>query len=241
MGADVFRVDYRLTPAVAPEREYHFVLDAVTLERMDPRPEPVPSWARLEFHQCAVCPLDAGCHEYCPLAVRLAEVVERFGELISYEPLRLEVVTAERTVLQDTTAQRALGSLLGLLMATSGCPLTRFLRPMARFHLPLADEIETVYRAVSMYLLAQYLRHARGATADFDLDGLRARYATVRQVNMGVAERLRAALENDAAVGGVVILDMYAVAIPQVLDDALEEIEPIFSPYLAPGDGAGGG
>jgi hypothetical protein len=35
-------------------------------------------------------------------------------------------------------------------------------KPMARFHLPLASEEETIYRATTMYLLAQYfLREVR--------------------------------------------------------------------------------
>ncbi len=57
----------------------------------------------------------------------------------------------------ETTAQQAMSSVLGLIMATAGCPWTDRLRPMARFHLPFASEAETVYRSVCMFLLARDL------------------------------------------------------------------------------------
>jgi hypothetical protein len=40
-------------------------------------------------------------------------------------------------------------------VATSGCRYTAYFKPMARFHLPFANEEETAYRAISMYLLSQ--------------------------------------------------------------------------------------
>lgn len=65
--------------------------------------------------------------------------------------------------------QRGLSSLLGLILATRDCTYTRYFRPMARFHLPLASEEETIYRAASMYLLAQYLRANDGKQVDINL------------------------------------------------------------------------
>jgi hypothetical protein len=79
--------------------------------------------------------------------------LEVFDRIISYDTIRLDVTTRERFISQDTTAQRGISSLLGLLIATSGCPHTRFLRPMARHHLPFASCEETLYRAASMYAL----------------------------------------------------------------------------------------
>ena len=58
-------------------------------------------------------------------------------------------------------------------MATSGCPHMDFFKPMARFHLPLANAEETVYRATSMYLLAQYFLQREGKEADMELEGLK--------------------------------------------------------------------
>ena len=64
--------------------------------------------------------------------------------------------------MRETSAQQAMSSVLGLIMATSGCPWTDRLRPMARFHLPFASEAETLYRSVGMFLLARELVGADG-------------------------------------------------------------------------------
>jgi len=81
----------------------------------------------------------------------LVDLVTRCEELVSYDQIDVRVVTDEWTI-----TQRAISALMGLIMATSGCPKTAYLKPMARFHLPLASEDEAVYRVTSMYLLAQY-------------------------------------------------------------------------------------
>lgn len=92
----------------------------------------------------------------------------------------MQPATTERTVSAETSAQQGLGSLLGLIMATSGCPHTVFFKPMARFHLPFSNESETIYRAVSMYLLSQYFTTREGAPIDAGLDGLRDIYDKIQ-------------------------------------------------------------
>ena len=90
----------------------------------------------------------------------MAPAVESLKELVSFDTVGVTVTQAERTVHAETSAQQALSSVLGLIMATSGCPWTDRLRPMARFHLPFASEAETVYRSVCMFLLARDLKAA---------------------------------------------------------------------------------
>jgi hypothetical protein len=104
---------------------------------------------------------------------------------------------------------------------------------MARFHLPFSNPEETVYRATSMYLLAQYFLKKRGRSADLDLTGLREIYHTIGVVNDAVAKRLRAAIEADSAVNAIIVLDIYAKAIPVVIEESLEEIRYLFAPYFS--------
>jgi len=85
---------------------------------------------------------------------------------------------------------------------------------MARFHLPFADVDETLYRATSMYLLAQYFRQQEGKAGDFELEGLKHIYDNIQLVNAAVADRLRAATKTDATVNAIIILDTFAQAIP---------------------------
>lgn len=195
-------------------------------------PEAPASWTKLEFHQCPNCTLDPRNVPHCPAAVQLAPLANICDARPSHETVELRVTTPERNVCQTTTLQRALGSLFGLVFAASGCPHTRVFRPMARFHLPLASEGETTYRAASMYLLAQYFRARHGREVDLELGGLAEIYRNVQLVNKGLAQRLRAAIDGDAAVNAVVLLDLLAKALPYSITESLNELEELFAPYL---------
>ncbi|MBU0479464.1 MAG: hypothetical protein KKG47_00045 [Proteobacteria bacterium] len=191
-----------------------------------------PFWTRLDFYQCPNCPLQTDRVTYCPAAIALIPVINCFEGVVSHDEMHLEVITEERRVLQKTSAQRAIGSMMGLVFATSGCPHTKYFRPMARHHLPLANSDETIMRAVSMYLLAQYFRANIGETPDLKLEGLGKIYKEIQVVNMAMAERLRAAVGADSSINAVILLDMYAKAMPYVIEDALEEIRYLFRAYL---------
>ena len=206
-------------------------LDDTTLQLTN-KTEDKPPWTVLTFQQCPHCPLDVAGHPHCPAALHLVDVVHSFESLTSHDELEVEIRTEERIIFQKTTAQRAIGSMMGLIMATSGCPHTAFFRPMARFHLPLASEAETIYRASSMYFLAQYFRHQCQEKIDLELEGLKEIYKNIQIVNRTIAERIRAATETDSSINAVIFLDMYAKAMPYVIRDTLEEIRYLFTPYL---------
>ncbi len=209
-------------------------LDEQTLLQVSAPAENLPHWTRLDFHRCSNCPFDPGETQDCPLAVTLITPVAVFAGRESHNQVSVNVSQSQREVSATVSAQRALSSLLGLLMATSGCPHLRFFRPMARHHLPFADAAETVYRAMSMYLLGQYMRRRVGLEADFELEGLRDIYTRVRQVNLGMSERMRDADTVDSPVNAVVLLDLFAQAVPYSVDDALEEFSELFANYLEP-------
>ena len=103
---------------------------------------------------------------------------------------------------------------------------------MARFHLPFATEEETIYRSTSMYLLAQYFLKKDDQTVDLEFKKLSKIYNNIQIVNTAIAERLRAATETDSAVNAVILLDMYAQTLPCVIEESLDEIRYLFSPFL---------
>ena len=191
-----------------------------------------PEWARLTFHQCSNCTLKSEDYPYCPVARRLPPLIEMANQLSSYDRIVVEVEHRARLVSQVTSAQRALSSLLGLVMATSECPHTAYLRPMARFHLPLATEEETAYRAASMYLLAQYFLHREGQPVDFNLDGLARIYNQLQQVNIAMVKRIRDASSQDTASNAIVLLDILAKGVPYSIEDSMSEYRDLFSAYL---------
>jgi len=227
------RVEYRFRFADGAAAEFVVELDEETLAPGDPPPGTPPAWTLLELHQCPNCPLRAQTHPHCPLCVRITPLVERFRGIRSIDEIELEVVTRERRTTQRTTAQRAVGSLLGLLSATSGCPHTAWFKPMARFHLPLASEEETIFRATAMYLLAQYFRSLDGGAPDLSFEGLTRIYRQIHVVNTALAERLRAATHADSSVNAVIILDMFTKSVPVVIEESLGEIRHLFTSYLA--------
>ncbi len=213
-------------------REYAIQLDRQSLECIKPDDSSGPDWAALDFHQCPNCPLDVATVHRCPVAENLAPLISLIDDLNSFDNVRVSVTFDDREMTIESTMQRAVSSLLGLIMATSACPFTTLFRPMARFHQPLSNDLETIFRASATYLIAQYFRVKDGFDFDAELEGLKKVYQNIQVVNKALATRLRAACEQDAAVNAVILLDLFAKEIPYSIDDALEDIRFMFEPYL---------
>lgn len=194
----------------------------------------LPPWTELGFHQCGNCPLSAAHTKHCPMAVRLVPLVALFDKVRSYDDVTAQVESDERTVTKRTSVQRVLRSLMGLLSASSDCPRIEFLKPMAHYHLPFSSREETVYRVVSTYLLAQYFLRQQGKPADAGLEGLKAHYRDLQQVNQGMAARLGAIRheQGDSSVNALVLLDLFAHSLPESIDADLEELMPAFQEFL---------
>lgn len=227
-------ITYRLQANSGKHHEFTIKLNGEDLSLCESNETSLPSWAQLDFHQCLDCPLNASDSPYCPAAVSLIPLAEEITDIQSYDSMHAEIIYNDRTVSLDTSAQRIISSMLGLLMAVSGCPNTEFLRPMARFHIPLASEEETIYRAASMYLLAQYFRMRENLIPDLAMDGLTHQYQILQRVNKSMADRLRSAEGKDAGVNAVILLDLFAKAMPQSVEESMLELRYLFSSYLDP-------
>ena len=87
----------------------------VNVYRESPRPrDDRAEWTRLGYHQCTNCPLSKEEHKYCPVAVDIEEVAERFKDILSYEQATVRVLSKEREYLKKCDIQTGLKSLLGL-------------------------------------------------------------------------------------------------------------------------------
>ena len=209
-----------------------FFLNSQTLDLLNDIPEELPAWTRLDFHQCPNCTLSAQGNSYCPIACHLVNLSGIFRRLLSYDKIHVQIITPQRLTSKETDAQKGISSLMGLIMATSGCPHTAFFKPMARHHLPFANADETVYRAASMYLLAQYFLYKKGKKADWDLEGLRDIYSNIQMLNRSIIERLRQIVDKDSAINALLILNVFAQTLSLVLDGSLEDVRYLFEPYL---------
>ncbi len=224
-------IRYRFCLGDGRDELFEIRLDPLTAEPLDPLPDDLPAWTRMGFAQCPNCTLTPVDEAPCPLAGRLVPLVSRLGHLTSFSELDLVVETPDRNYSMRVPAQDGIASLMGLINATSGCPKMEFFRPMARFHLPLSNLDETFYRVMSMYMLAQYLRHQRGLDADMEMAGLADHYAEVNVVNKHLVQRLRAAAKEDGTLNAAVLLDMLAMTMPMMLDE-LPRIEGLFGAFL---------
>jgi hypothetical protein len=213
-------------------KHFDIRLDRSNLLLQARRPADLPLWSLLTFEKCEICPLQETEHTYCPIAANLAGVVEEFRNLLSHEKVSVTVVCEDRLYAKDTTVQGGLSPLLGIIMTTSGCPVMEQLKPMVRFHLPFASLDETIFRAVAMYLLAQYFRHQDGKPASWSLEGLQPIYGEVGKVNRDFAKRMRAAAKKDANVNALVNLDVFASMMTFAAEDTLNRLKPYFAALL---------
>jgi hypothetical protein len=130
----------------------------------------------------------------------------------------------------NTTLQVVAGSLMGIYMVTSGCPILDKMRPMVETHLPLYTPEETVYRAITMYLMAQYFRSRNGFEPWWDLKGLADYYKEVQTVNLSFAERLRSISDKgEPTLNAIALLDSHGETVKEsIIFNALAHWERIF-------------
>jgi len=195
--------------------------------------ESPPEWAKLEFEQCPNCPLDPESNEYCPIAVNMSGALMVFNDYLSYEMVNVTIETAERRYQKKVALQDAISSFIGIIMATSGCPVMDHLRPMVRTHLPFSSRTESVYRVISMYLMAQYFRKERGMEPDWDLKNLVELYDEIGKVNHAFSNRMFAQYEKDANINALVILKYVAELLTGTLqNNNLDDMESYFATWL---------
>lgn len=234
---DPIEITYRFQMEGGRKDVFALKLDPASMQIINDVGGQMPGWTALEVSQCGNCPLDPKDSPKCPAAVNMVRLVQRFDTLLSFDEAKVTVVTDERKVYGETTIQRAVCSLMGLLMAASECPLMDFFKPMARFHLPFASKAETIWRATSAYLMAQYFHCSNGAEPDIHFEGLSRIYEEIQIVNLAFAKRLRQACRQDSMINAIILLDMFAQSMPSAIDESLEEIRHLFVPYLSHYDG----
>ncbi len=229
LGKDHKRITYRFFVGHDGPLAVNLLFETDTFRLVISDKAPRPEWAKLENNRCPNCPLPSDC-AYCPAALGIAMFLPLFESRVSHEKVVIEVETPQRTIVSKSTFQTGMASLIGLVCATSGCPLTKFLRPMARFHMPFADEQETLYRSFSSWLLMAYVQQKlNGGKEPITLDGLKRKYQDLSVMNSRLAERLRAGVKRDAALNAVIILDLFAQIAPDNIDGGFEDILDAFT------------
>lgn len=184
-------------------------------------------WTRLEFQQCGNCPLNTQEHKVCPAAADLKTVVEDFKGLPAFRKAWVNVRTTEREYSKMVTLEVALRSLLGVIMATSRCPILGRLKPMARHHLPFASDSEFVLRTLSMYAMRELYRMREGLTPDWELTALTNDFAALQQVNQALWHRVHDVCAGDTNLKAFLSFFSMSSSMTYSLDTQLEKIRPL--------------
>lgn len=214
-------------------KEFTVNLDNETMCLIQAKELIKPDWARLKTFKCKNCTLDEIQHEFCPMVANLVDLIEHFKDRASIEEVDLLIEAPERKYLKHASLQEGLSSLIGIYMVTTGCPILEKLKPMVRYHLPFSTTEESIYRAASMYLLAQFFLNRKGKEPDWNLEKLVTIYSDIQVVNSNVCSKLRDVISNDAFLNALLKLDCSAfyVALRQNTK-MLDEIETLFKAYL---------
>ncbi len=213
-------------------RKFDIHLDRKNLLLLSDRDQDPPAWARLEYKQCSNCPLDIDHNVYCPIAANLTGLVREFTGVASRDQVDVTVVVKERVYCKATSLKEGLSPLLGVIMATSGCPVMEPLKPMARYHLPFASLDETTYRTVAMFLVGQLIRERAGKNPKWGIEGLAKIYGDVKILNKDFSQRMIEAARSDVNVHALVNLNVFALMVPLAAEKMLKELAPYFSSYL---------
>lgn len=223
-------------PATAPLARYKMVFADGGEATLNIPSQPLgtpPDWTRLEHCQCRNCPLQEAQSPFCPFALALVTPLHELAGRQSFDKVRVCIDWNGRHLEQSSTLQRVLSSVIGLVGAASGCPHTRLLSPMAHFHQPFSGAAETLFRALGTYLTGQLLRQQNGLSARYDLEGLMEIYRALREVNLGMAERLRSVTRAEQGINGLVLLDVLAAETLEYMESPQNSFGELFAAYLS--------
>jgi len=223
------RIRYEFIFKSGEEFQYQIDLDQNRQEHPAPVGTP-PEWAKLDVEKCTICPLKSANTEYCPLALRLSPVLS-FSPHSAFESVQVRVHKDTMTIESHTTVQESYRSLIGLIMATSGCPHTGFFKPMAWFHLPFATQDETLFRACATFLFFQFFDPVE-PEAESHFSDLKKVYEQIHIVNQHIAKRLRHASASESAINALTILDIFAQSFMPTLNETLQKLEFLFRPHI---------
>lgn len=228
-----FKITYEFEFQNGSKVAYPLQLDKETVSLIPNQKPPLPPWTKLEHCRCTLCPLPKDKNPHCPIAVNIADLIEHFKNIKSTEHVRITVFTEERTYMKEAPVQRGLSSIFGIIMATSGCPIMNFLKPMARYHLPFSTDEETIVRSISMYLLSQYFIARKSGKPDLSLKQLDRAYSMVQNVNKGICDRISTVIlesksQGDASNNAIIILDTFSQLLTMEIENKLDSLATLF-------------
>lgn len=231
MNDKIYKIIYEFRFEDGKRKVFNIRINPETMNIIKKERKNNPKWTRLEFNQCECCPLTVDAFTYCPIAVNISELVDEFKNVFSYKNCIVRCTAPERTYFKKTTITQGLFSILGVINATSECPIMSFFKPMARFHLPFSTVEETLVRATSIYLLRQYFDYQKGLMPDLDLKKFEAFYIKVKYVNEGILRRIKTVGTKDANKNAIILFHSLAQVFSMDINYRLDTIRFLFDSW----------
>jgi len=122
--------------------------------------------------------------------------------------------------------EEGLRSLMGLIMATSDCPILGKLKPNAQNHLPFASQEEFITRSASQFLLRQYFLYREGHRPDWDFQGLIRINQQLQLLNQAFWQRIHSACESDSNLKALLSFFNLSSSVSFSLETQLQKVRP---------------
>lgn len=218
-------VEYRIT--LDDEHAFNYKIELQRDRLNTTQLTELHDWTRLEHHQCSNCPLSKDQYSHCPAAADLQTVVEDFRGLPAFKKAWVHVCTGEREYSKMVHLEEGLRSLLGVIMATSECPILAQLKPMAKNHLPFASNSEFALRTISMYLMRQLFNARDGKDSDWELTELTNDFKALQLVNQALWHRIHDACAGDTNLKAFLSFFSMSSSMTYSLETQLQKIRPL--------------
>jgi len=194
--------------------------------------ENAEEWARLEYCQCTNCPL-AKTEKYCPAALDIQRLVADFKTQPAFQKVDVRVSTPDRNYSKHTGLEEGLRSLMGLVLATSKCPILSELKPMAQHHMPFASSDEFILRNVSIYLIQQHFEMRGGNQPDWEMKGLVDRNKRLQLVNQALWQRIHTVCEGDSNLKALLSFFSMASSVSFSLESQMQKLKAVLDGELS--------
>lgn len=188
-----------------------------------------PGWTRLECHRCSHCPLSVQDAPYCPPALSMVKLVERFSECNSFETVTLHVRAGVQKHSTTTDLQTALAYLYPVILLRSACPYAPLLRPMEKFIKPFPDLDDALFYALSVDLIRKQISAAASSSPSVVDNSVNKDSYNIAMAFHGLLNRLRAASHNDANINAIIKDIQWAYGILYSQARILDRLKPYFT------------
>jgi hypothetical protein len=204
-------------------------LEVINNSNLDPtalNPPPLaPSWAKLDYYQCAICPLEQAKVQYCPAAYSLQEIISKCSDLISHNRVTFTKQTENGSVSTETDVQKALFTVIAAAAINSACPILNSRRWVLDLYSLITTPQNMFYLSLSSYLVKQFLLSTNHEDADMELKDHVAYIDEILLVWGKLLERVRDVSNKDGSNNALIRLVATASLMKSLRKDWIEELK----------------